>query len=499
MKALVYLIKITILLLPITIIKAENKSDSDKIVYTIKIDQSNIKIARVSMTFMPKDNILYMAPGAASLPDRWATFVQNIKAVDEEGTNVVIKKIEGAKWVFASVKDKKITLTYQLVLEHENYTWSGGLDGAAYATAWGVFYTGRSLLVLHGNNWQDIKVNFELPASWKVTTPWTSKGSRSFVVNNQTALAQSLIFAGTHEELSFKRSDFELVFALGGEEVRSEKEDYKNLAEGVMDYYIQLMGGVPNPAPDDPLKKVVVVINAGNTTDGEVIGNNISMLIEKEGDDMSKMISKFIFAHEFFHLWNGKSFRPENDQTEWFKEGFSNYYTLKALYQVGFLDEAGYYETLNSLMYKRYNDDEGVGRLSMTRGEDKHDHWGLIYSGGLFVAMAQDMIIRNATNNKKSVDDLMKMLFIKYGGTTNNYSLIELQEVLTSLSGMDQTGFFKSYVIGSQRTPIATYLSMASLEATIEENNLKITKKEGASNLQEKMTRGLLGDLRPKS
>ncbi|WP_297708019.1 hypothetical protein [uncultured Eudoraea sp.] len=83
--------------------------------------------------------------------------------------------------------------------------------------------------------------------------------------------------------------------------------------------------------------------------------------------------------------------------------------------------------------------------------------------------------------------------------TTNNYSLIELQEVLTSLSGMDQMGFFKSYVIGSQRIPIATYLSMASLEATIEENNLKITKKEGASNLQEKITRGLLGDLRPKS
>jgi len=495
MKAFIYILLPAFLLLSFTSLKAEMKRDKDKIEYTISIDQSNVKLARVSMSFKPKDTILYMAPGAGLLPDRWATFVQNMKAIDDECNILIINKIEDARWTFTSNLDKKITLTYELILDHEKHTWNGGIDGVAYLTDWGVFYTGRSLFVLHGDNRKELHVNFKLPVSWKVTTPWETTGTQSYRVHNQTALVQAMLFAGTHEELSFKRDNYELVFALGGEEVLSEKKDYQNLAEGVMDYYIELMGGIPNPAPDNPLKKSVVIINSGNTTDGEVIGNNISMLIEKGGDVKSKMISKFIFAHEFFHLWNGKTFRPENDQTEWFKEGFSNYYTLKALYQIGFLDEEAYYETLNSVMYQRYNADKGVGYLSMTRGEEKHDHWGLIYGGGLFVAMAQDMIIREATNNEKSVDDLMKMQYRKYGGTSEYYSFWELQEALSSLSQKDQSEFFDTYIIGVKRIPIDIYLSMSSLNTSIDQGNLKVTKKETASELQKKMTRGLLGEL----
>ena len=66
---------------------------------------------------------------------------------------------------------------------------------------------------------------------------------------------------------------------------------------------------------------------------------------------MSTMISRFIFAHEFFHLWNGKSMVPDDQETEWFKEGFTNYYTLKALYHVGLLNDTAYFSVLNNLFY----------------------------------------------------------------------------------------------------------------------------------------------------
>ena len=495
MKALVVILLTSFLLLPFSSLKAEIKKDKNKIEYTIKIDQNNTKLARVTMSFIPNDTILHMAPGAGLLQDRWATFVQNMRAIDDEGNILTINKIEGAKWTFTSYKNKRINLTYELILDHEKHAWNGGIDGAAYQTDWGVFYTGRSLFVLHGDKSEEIQVNFELPAIWKVTTPWEATGDRSYRVHNQTALANAMLFAGTHEELSYKRDDFELIFALGGEEVLSEKQDYQKLAEGVLDYYIELMGGIPNPPPNNPLKKSIVIINSGKTTDGEVIGNNISMLVEKGGNVQSKMMSKIVFAHEFFHLWNGKSFRPENDQTEWFKEGFSNYYTLKALCQVGFLEEETYYKTLNSLMYQRYIADKGLGNLSMTRGEEKHDHWGLIYGGGLFVAIAQDMIIREATNNEKSLDDLMKMLYQKFGGTLELYSFWELQEALSSLSGIDQSEFFNTYVIGVKRIPIDIYLSKSSLNTKIVQDNLLITKKEKASELQKKMTLGFLGEL----
>ncbi len=477
-----------------------SKEDAiDKIAYEITIDQNNHKLATVSMSFTPQSKLLFMDAGANQLPKRWATFIHNLSAVDAKGNAISIEELSDAKWKLQTALNEKITVRYEVKLEHENHKWSGGIDGAAYATDWGVFYTGRSLLILNGDEWKNITVNFVLPQKWHVTTPWDlEKGVKnSFTVNNQTALMQSMIFAGTHEEISIKREDFELVFALGGDDVIAQQEDFKTLAEGVLDYYIGLMGGIPNPSPDNKFTKSIVIINSFTLTDGEQIGNNISMLIDKNGDEMSQMMVRFMFAHEFFHLWNGKSFWPSNDETEWFKEGFSNYYTLKSLHHIGFLDESSYLQVLNNFFFQRYTNDDGVGRLSMTQGTEKHDHWGLIYGGGLFVAISQDMIIRKASNNKNNLDDLMKGLFQKYGGTNEGYSLDELRESLSKLSGKDQAEFFDTYINGTKSIPIDTYLSMASLDAKIEDGALKIEKKKSANTLQEDMTKGLLGIIDP--
>jgi predicted metalloprotease with PDZ domain len=473
-------------------------SNNNTINYEVTIDKSNPKRAAVNLSFIPQNSVLYMAPGANQLPKRWATFVHNLKAVDAKGQAIAIEELSDAHWKMQSPPNEKITVSYELWLDHAAHSWSGGLDGVAYTTDWGVFYTGRALLLFNGDEWKNIKVDFNLSSDWQVTTPWNALADtkNSFVVDNYTALRQSMFFAGTQEEVSLKRGDFELVMALGGDDIIAQKKELSTMAEGVMDYYIALMGGIPNPSPDNKFTKSIVIINSSTMTDGEVIGNNISMLIEKDGNQMSQMISRFMFAHEFFHLWNGKSFWPTTDETEWFKEGFSNYYTLKSLRHVGFLDDDSYLQILNNLFFQRYSGDDGVGKLSMTQGEEKHAHWGLIYGGGLFVAISQDMIIRNATQNKKSMDDIMKGFFQKYGGTTaDGYTLDELRESLSIASGTDQSEFFDTYIIGTQRIPIHTYLSMAGLDTQIEDGQLKIAKKKEATALEEQMNQGLFGIL----
>ena len=185
----------------------------------------------------------------------------------------------------------------------------------------------------------DPQVNFIIPNEWKVSTPWKPSNNTGleYIAFNQTELSDGMFFAGMHEEFIIKRGDFELVFAFGGEEILAQKKSFMNMAEGVLDYYIELMGGVPNPSPDNPFKKAIVIMNSSSITDGEIIGNNISILLQKDGDEMSQLLGRFIFAHEFFHLWNGKSFAPEGDDCEWFKEGFTNYYTLKSLFHIGYL------------------------------------------------------------------------------------------------------------------------------------------------------------------
>lgn len=498
-----FLIKLTsaIIFVSITILFnisvsfAQNKDQANDISYSITINKNNPKLAKVKVSFVPTGDILYMSPGGSQLPKRWATFVQNLKVADGKGNEISVEELPDAKWKMNLPQKQKVVLSYEIKLDHENYKWSGGIDGVAYAKDWGVFYSGRTLLIFNGENRQNINVNFTLPENWKVTTPWkpSKNKTNSFVANNMTELADSLIFAGTHEEISFKREDFELVFALGGDEIIAQKEEFKKLAEGVLDYYIDLMGGIPNPPPNNKFKKAVVIINSSAATDGEVIGNNISILIEKNANQMSKTFSRLIFAHEFFHLWNGKSFVPATDEAEWFKEGFSNYYTLKALRRVGFLNDESYLAILNGLFYQRYKNDDGIGKISMTKGEEKHDHWGLIYGGGMFVGIAQDLMIRKATNNQKSLDDLMKYLFKKYGGSNKEYDLKEIRQKMSELNGADQTDFFNDYIFGTKQLPITDYFEIAGLNAKIEDGNLFLTKKENATALQKNILDGFFG------
>ena len=272
----------------------------------------------------------------------------------------------------------------------------------------------------------------------------------------------------------------------------ARENEFRDLANGVLDYYIDLMGGIPNTSPENNFSKVVVVINSSDTTDGEAIGNNISILFKRGGDKMEETISKFIFAHEVYHLWNGKSFSPIDDNTEWFKEGFTNYYTIKALYNVGFLNEESFFDILSDFFYEKYINDSGVGKLSMTNGKEKHNHWGLIYSGGLFVGISQDIIIRKASNNEKSIDDLMILLFQKYGGTNESYSISELQEVMTQLSGINQSDFFDTYINGTKQIPVDKYLNMAGFNAKILNKKLVVSKKEKVTLEQQDIINGLI-------
>ena len=131
--------------------------------------------------------------------------------------------------------------------------------------------------------------------------------------------------------------------------------------------------------------------------------------------------------------------------------------------------------------------------MSMTQGNEKHDHWGLIYSGGLFAGISQDMIIRKATNNKHSLDNLMRGIFSDLGGTNESYTLEDLQNRLSQLSGQEQAEFFETYIFGSRKIPLDEYLKFSGLHSEIKLDNLSILRQQEESPQEKEMIQGLLG------
>ena len=301
-----------------------------------------------------------------------------------------------------------------------------------------------------------------------------------------------MIFAGLHEEIVIEHGPFRLLLALGGDQVTAQQDVFVDMARGVLDYYTELMGDGPRIMSQSGPSTSVVVINEYPTTDGEALGNNISILLEPDGGPMAQTIARMIFVHEFYHLWNGKSFAPSGLDGEWLKEGFSNYYSIKALHRIGHLNDEAYLGLLSGFFYQKYDSDPAVGTHALTEGELKHDHWGLIYSGGMLVAIAQDLMIRTATDNEKSLDDLMRYLFDEFNDA--NYEVADIEQALSRLNGQSQAEFFERFVHGGERIPVAEFLELADIETRQENGATVFVARELSNDLVTAIQRGFFGD-----
>jgi len=467
------------------------------VAYTVTITADAPRLAVVDVVLPSGAKELHMSDlGAWHFDDRWSRFVRMLSAVDANGNQVSVDKAGSQRWRLGS-GPSPIRVRYVVDLAHDlEAEWPGGIDGAAYRTDWGVFYTGRALFVVPDGQPNDLLVRFDLPDEWHATTPWNAlEGEQnSFEVTDEASLTESLVFAGAHENVVIERDGFEVLFALGGSSVIARKDQLGATADETFRYYVDLIGGPPRPPPGEATSRILIVMNEASATDGEVIGQHISMLLEPEpSDPMALAFAQSLFPHELFHLWNGMSIRRDGPE-DWFSEGFTNYYTLKALYRSGAVDEERYFAFVNDLYYQRYSADDGTGMISMRDAvAEKDRHWGLIYGGGMFAAMCHDVAIRRRTRNAVSLDDLMRTMFERYGGSAATYTAADVEGLVSDLSGVDHADFYARHVHGVEPIPIDECLREAGFQAEVVEGQLRVSRKSSATPLEDSIINGMLG------
>src|SRR3569623_944611 len=142
-------------------------------------------------------------------------------------------------------------------------------------------------------------------------------------------------------------------------------------------------------------------------------------------------------SHEYFHTWNVKrinpaAFAPYDLQAEayttllWLFEGFTSYYDDLMLVRGGVIEQADYCKllakTVNGVL-------RGGGRSKQSVAESRFDAWikyyrqdenapnAIVsnYTKGSLGALALDLTIRAETRGRKSLDDVMRALWQRYG------------------------------------------------------------------------------------
>jgi predicted metalloprotease with PDZ domain len=186
-------------------------------------------------------------------------------------------------------------------------------------------------------------------------------------------------------------------------------------------------------------------------------------------------------SHEYFHLWNVKRIRPaalaEADLSRevhtvqlWAFEGITSYYDDLALVRSGCIDGKSYLELLAQTITRVMR---GAGRLGQSVAESSFDAWTKFYKqdenapnaivsyyakGGL-VALGLDMLLRERSAERLSLDDLMRELWQRYGQTGIGVPETGIEHLAGELLGADLSDFFQRAVYGTDDLPLVDWLA----------------------------------------
>jgi predicted metalloprotease with PDZ domain len=189
-------------------------------------------------------------------------------------------------------------------------------------------------------------------------------------------------------------------------------------------------------------------------------------------------------SHEYFHSWNVKRIRPAAfvpyDLTRenytcllWAFEGFTSYYDDLLLARAGLLTAEQYLEELAQTMTTVM---QRSSRLKQSLADSSFDAWIKYYrqdenapnsvlsyyQKGALVALALDLTIRSSTRGRKSLDDVMRLLWTRWRNSPAAYRGVdedEIVEAAETATGLKLARAFREWTEGTRDPDFAALLA----------------------------------------
>ncbi len=184
-----------------------------------------------------------------------------------------------------------------------------------------------------------------------------------------------------------------------------------------------------------------------------------------------------ITAHEIFHAWNVKRLRPaelvpyDYDQEQptpwlWVSEGITDYYADVSLVRSGIIDSsqfmgltAGKANTVNTTATTALEDASLSTWIDPTDGSRY-----LYYPKGSLAGLLLDVLIRDGSDNSRSLDSVMRQLYQATYKTGRGFGTSDWwSEVTRAAGGRSFTEFSSRYIDGRDPLPLTQVLSLAGM------------------------------------
>lgn len=447
---------------------------SQEIEYKLSTSKPQNHYFEVEMTlknFKDKSLDLKMpvwAPGSYLIRE-FAKNVNLVKAFDEKGNPLSVKKTTKNTWNIVRGKAKEIKINYE-VYAFELSVRTSFLDQThGFVSGSGVF--------MYINNYKNKsgKLNIDLHDNFsKISTGLAfiekKNNIHSYQFNDYDQLADCPIEIGNQHIFNFKASGVNHIVAMYGDANYDENQLKVDMAK-IIEAETKVFGENPN-------KEYTFIIH--NVVDGQgglEHCNSTTLSVNRwtyQGSAYLGFLS--LVAHEYFHLWNVKRMRPielgpfNYDQENytsllWVMEGFTSYYDELILRRAGFYTDEQMLGKVQSIInYVEATPGSRVQPLSHSSydawikayrpNENSANTTMSYYSRGQLMAAVFDAKIIAKYNGQKCLDDFMKLMYNKYYKKLNRgFTDGEFKKEFESFIDEDLTDFYKKYIDGTEILP----------------------------------------------
>ena len=475
-----------LLLMLLPFAAAGARAQSPDITYDVSFEHRHAQLVDITMTVRnwtePTLNIYLPVwrPGRYEVLDT-AGSVRGLRASDESGDDLPVEKTQKSCWRISNAAGKTVRISYQLYA-------NSIANRTRHVDETHAFLSGSCVFMYcHERRDAPLWVTLGLPPDWSIASGMAfAPGTReTLVAPDYDTLADSPIEAGIQTVKAFEVAGVEHRFVVWGRADVVPDSLMDDCAK-IVKVQHDLFGSFPHT------RYVFLTHIAPGLGGGTEHLNSTIIQAKPTAFDTPKDRRNFLalVAHEFFHTWNIKQFRPqglkpydydrENYTTLlWVAEGTTSYYDELLCARAGVWKPDEYLEALASLIDGEVNR-PGAGVQSLESSSfdawikfnrptpDSINSTVSFYSKGALVNFLLDADIRARTENAKSLDDLMRALYQRFPLAGPVYTTIDLLSILRELTGADYEPFFSSYIRGV--TPIspetiATTLAVFGLES----------------------------------
>lgn len=452
-----------------------------KIEYHISLAQPATHLIQVTMKIpgVHESVLVQMPAWNATYQIRdFASHVQNLRATDESKHPVSVSKLDKQTW--RVIGDGTVTISY-VTFWDESSPFSSQLNSAH-----AFLNLAEVLVYVPERRKEDVSlgISFSSP-SWRLAAAERDQGVERFGLSqlwtlgapNYDALVDAPVEIG-----DFQSFDLPNITPPVHVVVHSDNWNKTDLSEGlsrIVRFETALMGGAP-------YESYTFIFHIGANSYGG--GGGMEHANSTAIGSASTAGAIATAAHEFFHLWNVKRIRPQSlepvDYTKemytralWFAEGVTSTYGAYTEVRTGMWTPRQFYEDLADQIGELQSRPaylwQSVEESSLNAWLEKYPQYNRpeysisYYNKGQLVGVLLDVLIRDATDNHRSLDDVLRSLndnFAKQGRFYNDSA--DIEATVETVSGTSFRDFFANFVAGTDEVPFADVLAKAGLNVT---------------------------------